>query len=120
MAAFPKLKTGAVAQYPSSVRVERPVKILRFLDGSEQRYREAAIGTRLWILQLDQITEEEMAAVEDFFITQQGKFGSFSFTDPWNGIEYADCSFDADSLQGNFFGESWAATQLVIRCNETK
>ena len=41
MSAFPKLKTGAVAQYPASRALSQATEVVRFLDGTEQRYRAA-------------------------------------------------------------------------------
>jgi len=119
MVDFPRLSTGAVAQYPSSVRAESSTRVLRYLDGSEQRYRDVGAPVRTWVLRLDQITEEELAAVEEFFVAQQGQFGQFSFTDPWDGTEYPDCSFDSDSLHAQLFSEEWAGTTLIIRANRT-
>jgi hypothetical protein len=40
MATFPKLKTNAVAQYPASKTARYQNQALRFLDGTEQRYRD--------------------------------------------------------------------------------
>ncbi len=39
---FPKLKTGAVLQYPAAKRLECLTQVTRFLDGSEQRFRDFA------------------------------------------------------------------------------
>ena len=51
----------------------------------EQRYRDSA-GARLeWEIQLSELDEGELAAIEEFFLANQGAFGSFSFTDPWDG-----------------------------------
>ena len=36
MPAFPKLKTGAVAQYPFATQYRSRTDIVRFLDGTEQ------------------------------------------------------------------------------------
>lgn len=117
MTSFPKLSTGAVAQYPSDLQVETSVRILQYIDGSEQRFPERASAARQWTLRMDHITEEEMSAIEEFFVAQQGRFGQFSFTDPWTGIEYADCSFTEDSLRSQLFGEEWAGTTIIIRTN---
>src|SRR4051794_23660441 len=118
MASFPRLSTGAIAQYPSDVQVESFIGILQYVDGSEQRFRERANTSRQWTLRMDHITEEEMSSIEEFFVAQQGRFGQFSFTDPWTGIEYPDCSFTEDSLRSQLFGEEWAGTTIVIRTND--
>ena len=99
MATFPKLKTGAVAQYPATRSVRFQNQTLRFLDGQAQRYRDAGKGLLLWEIRLDQLDEGEQAAVEDFFIQNQGAFGSFAFTDPHDGHVYANCSLESDGLE---------------------
>ena len=56
MAAFPKLKTGAIAQYPVTRREQFQNQTVRFVDGTEQRYRDSA-GSRLeWEIQLSRWT----------------------------------------------------------------
>lgn len=115
MADFPRLQSGAVAQYPSSGNLKASTRVLRYVDGSEQRYRETAIPARSWTLHLNRITEQEMAAIEEFFMAQQGSFGQFTFTDPHDGVAYPDCSFDSDSLHSHIFGEDIAGATLVIR-----
>ena len=99
MATFPKLKTGAVAQYPATRSVRFQNQTLRFLDGQAQRYRDAGKGLLLWEIRLDQLDEGEQAAVEDFFSQNQGAFGSFAFTDPHDGHVYDNCSLESDGLE---------------------
>src|SRR4051794_14311487 len=116
-ATFPRLKTGAVTQYPSSRGVSFETEILRYLDGSEQRWRSNAGGQRWWELKLSSVSEEELCAIEEFFVSQQGRFGRFTFVDPFDGTEYPNCSFDADSLHGQLFDEESAQSTLIIRMN---
>ena len=99
MATFPKLKTGAVAQYPATRSIRFQNQTLRFLDGQAQRYRDAGKGLLLWKIRLDQLDEGEQAAVEGFFSQNQGTFGSFAFTDPHDGHVYANCSLESDGLE---------------------
>jgi hypothetical protein len=115
---FPKLKTGAVAQYPSHKQIAFRTMVARFIDGSEQRFRQVKGPAHRWAIQMSRISAAEMAALEDFFEAAQGQFGNFTFVDPWDGAEYTDCSFDED-----FFGASaeteWRwASQLIIRNNQ--
>jgi hypothetical protein len=94
MAQFPLLKTNAVTQYPSSRSAEFSTGVLRFVDGTEQRYRQMRQPVSKWILRLSDVSEGELYDVEDFFASRQGQTGSFVFTDPWDGTEYPDCSFE--------------------------
>src|SRR5579885_2774505 len=104
MPAFPVLKTNAVAQYPANKAVQFKNQILRFVDGSEQRYRDSAGPLHRWVIQLNRLDETEMAAVEEFFLANQGSYGGFEFTDPWDGTSYPNCSLADDSCQLSWMG----------------
>ncbi len=114
MATSPKLKTNAIAQYPVVRRAQFRNQTVRFLDGSEQRYRDSA-GARLqWDIQFSELDEGELAAIEEFFLSNQGAFGSFSFTDPWDGHEYDDCSVAEDDLALLTVAEMRGGTKLTV------
>jgi phage-related protein len=114
MATFPKLKTNAIAQYPVGRREQFRNETVRFVDGSEQRYRDSG-STRLeWDIQLSQLDEGELAAIEEFFLASQGAFGSFSFTDPSDGTVYDNCSVGADTLTLLTVGEMRGSTKLTV------
>lgn len=98
MATFPKLRTQAVAQYPAGRGVRFQNRILQFVDGREQRYRDAGSMTHEWRIQLDHLDEGELADLELFFLSNEGQFGSFSFVDPWDGVFYPSCSLGDDQL----------------------
>lgn len=117
MATFPQLKTGAVMQYPAVKSVKYSNDVLRFLDGTEQRYRDCGSPLHQWQIRLDLLDETELSALEQFFVEEQGAFGSFAFTDPWDGTEYPDCSMDQDALELSLAGEMRGATTVVVREN---
>ena len=96
---FPKLKTNAVAQYPATKALAFHNQALRFIDGSEQRYRDGAGTLRRWTIRLNELDEGEMAALEQFFSVNQGRFGRFTFTDPWDNQEYVNCSLADDEME---------------------
>jgi hypothetical protein len=114
---FPKLKTGALAQYPATKSVELQNQVIWFVDGGQQRYRECAGPLHQWEIRLDRLDEGEMAALEEFLIENQGCFGSFSFTDPWDGQVYPNCSFAADDLTLLSVAEAQGKTSLLLREN---
>jgi hypothetical protein len=120
MAQFPLLKTSAVTQYPSSRAVEFSTGVLRFVDGSEQRYRQMRQPVRRWMLRLSEVSEGELYDIEDFFASRQGQAGSFTFTDPWDGVEYPDCCFDQDELELSMMAEGRTAATLAIRNNQVE
>lgn len=118
MSAFPTLKTGAVMQYPASRSVECATQVFRFVDGSEQRFRERLAAKR-WVIRLERLDEEELQRLEEFFGAVQGRAGSFSFVDPWDDVTYDDCSLEGDELAVELSGEMRGQTVLVVRENRS-
>jgi len=119
MASFPQLKTGAVVQYPATRVVQFQNQILRFVDGNEQRYRDASGPLHRWVIHLDLLDEGEMAQMDAFFAENQGQLASFSFTDPWDGTQYANCSLAADQVDLISVGELSGQTSLTVVENRT-
>lgn len=117
MANFPALKTGAVAQYPSDRAREFSTLVQEFLDGSEQRSPQYSGPLRRWMIRLDLLDEAEMFRLEDFFVEQGGGAGGFAFTDPWDGTEHPDCSFEGGAVELNFLGAGRGTLELVVREN---
>ena len=114
MATFPTLKTGAVAQYPASKGLQVKNRVLRFLDGTEQRYRDSAGVLHRWVIGLVDLDQCEMAAIEQFFLDNQGSFNGFAFTDPWDGQAYPNCSIVDDELRLTSAAEIQGAVKLTI------
>jgi len=119
MPTFPTLRTGAVAQYPAARRQRFQNQAVRFVDGTEQRYRDSAGSLRRWEVALDLLDEGEVAAVENFFATAGGSAGAFAFTDPWDGQVYANCSIESDWIDATAQGEMRGVTRLAIVENRT-
>jgi uncharacterized protein DUF2460 len=119
MQTFPTLKTGAVAQYPASRRVEYQNQAVRFVDGTEQRYRDSGGPRRRWEIALRLLDEGELAAIEEFFGAAGGTFNKFAFVDPWDGVEYADCSLAEDALEIAATGEMRGGATLIVVENRT-
>lgn len=117
MAEFPRLKTGAVAQFPMNKTLDFNTEVLRFVDGSEQRFRNAASVMQRWSISVDLLDESEIQAIQQFVTDQAGRFGSFTFTDPWDEAVYDDCSFESDEINVTLDGPSVSRTELIIRRN---
>ena len=113
-AAFPSLKTGAVIQYPATKNAQHSSFVVRFLDGNDQRYREYSALLHRWNIRLDLLDEAELRTFEQFFATQEGRFGVFSFVDPWTQTVFPNCSFDQDTLEYQLSGEDRGTTTLVV------
>src|SRR5471030_1407008 len=114
MATFPVLKTSAVAQYPAKKYVRFQNQTLRFVDGTEQRYRDSSTPLHRWDIQLSELDEGDMAALEEFCAANQGAFGNFSFTDPWDGHVYTNCSLQTDTLALAAVEEMRGSTSLTV------
>jgi phage-related protein len=117
VASFPVLKTGVVAQYPTDRQRNVSTQVLRFLDGSEQRFPAYGATLRRWVIQMDLLDEGELANLEAFFESQGGRAGVFSFTDPFDATVYANCSFDADEFLGTYGGPQQGKASVTIKEN---
>ena len=118
MSSFPTLKTGAALQYPATKSMHYRTQVFRFLDGTEQRYRDFGTPLRQWAVQLDLLDESELASFGQFFVSEQGAFGNFPFTDPWTQEALPACSLGQDELTSELLGPARNKTKLVV--TETK
>lgn len=112
---FPRLKTGAVAQYPVARTKAYSTQVLRFMDGSEQRFRDYSAPLHRWVLRLHQLDEQELARIDEFFRSQQGQAGTFSFTDPWTGQQFSACSLEEGVLVSDLTEPGRGSATVVIR-----
>jgi len=94
MADFPRLKTGAIAQHPTTSTRRHSTEVLRFVDGGEQRFRLSPGGLRRWTIELSLLDESEIATLREFFDAND----TFTFRDPVTGVDYPGCRFDGDEL----------------------
>ena len=117
MPSLPVLKTGAVMQYPVAATIEFQNQVLRYVGGSEQRYRGSASGLRRWVIRLDLLDERELDALENFFVANRGRFESFSFTDPADNVTYPNCSLEDDIWEMELEAELRGRTRLTVRQN---
>jgi len=91
VASFPLLSSGAVSQYPTERYSSRSVGVIRFLDGSDQRFLRTGRRLRRWRVDLSLLTDLEIAALQTFFSTQKGMYSSFTFTDPASNTQVSNC-----------------------------
>jgi phage-related protein len=118
MATFPKLKTLAVAQYPAERQLRFSTHVLEFLDGREQRYSDYAGPLRRWIIRLELLDDTELASLAAFF-DQVAPATSFTFTDPWDGRTYPNCSVEDEEFLIESLGPASNRTELTIREDQT-
>jgi Conserved hypothetical protein 2217 (DUF2460) len=116
-AVFPTLKTGAVAQYPATEGSQFASFVVRFLDGGDQRYRQFPAPLRSWVIKLNMLDETELISLEQFFMAQEGSFGTFSFVDPWTQTTFTNCSLNQDTLPYAVQGEMQGTASLTVTEN---
>lgn len=112
MATFPVLKTGAVAQYPLDYGVRFSTQAVRFMDGSQQKFRLYGNGLRRWTLKLDLLGEDELAALIAFVEEQGGT--PFSFVDPATGAIASKCVISGQQFDATMTGEMRGQSTIVI------
>lgn len=112
MASFPALKTGAVAQYPLGYGLSFSTQAVRFMDGSQQKFRLYGNGLRRWTLKLSLLGEDELSAVIAF-VEQQGST-PFAFTDPATGSVASNCVISGQQFDAAMSGEMRGHTTIVI------
>lgn len=117
MSAFPKLSTNALAQYPLERALEYSTVINRFVGGREQRFSEFNDPIRRWVVRLEKLNSAELGVFEDFFAAHDGTYGSFSFTDPFDDVDYPDCSFEDNDFVAMYVEEERAELTLTVRVN---
>lgn len=104
-------------QYPAANDALYSTGIVKFVDGTEQRYRDYKAPLRRWVIRLDLLDEAELSSLEDFFMDRDGQFGSFAFIDPRDATEYPDCCLESDSFDATYVEEMRCKTTLVVREN---
>lgn len=88
MLEFPRLSTNAIAQYPFRQAVQFQTFRHRFLDRSEQCFRQRRVASREWDIDLSLLTQEEADRIREFVRAVAGRGTEFLFTDPRTGLQY--------------------------------
>lgn len=117
MAEFPKLKTGAVAQYPLTRELQHATRVLPFLDGTMQRYAMRP-ARRRWRIRLEQLDEGEAARVDAFARQYLLTLEPFSFQDPMDGAVYANCELEADGTRWRADSDWLCGMELTVTSGE--
>lgn len=117
MADFPTLKSGAVAQDGAAKFFQYSTRVVRFADGAEQRFRMRRGAQRQWIIRLELLSDAEAAEIFAFLEARQGRHGVFSFFDPWDEVEYPNCSLVDDDQFLDLLEHGRTAASIRIRQN---
>jgi hypothetical protein len=86
MPCFPQLVTGVSGQYP--IRKRSTLRTIRnqCLDGREIKVADAAASMVEWQLTFQELIDDEMASLRDFFVSMEGSLGTFVFLDPTENL----------------------------------
>jgi hypothetical protein len=114
VANFPILSSGAVTQYPSPLTTGQAAQVIRFLDGSDQRYLAQGKMLRSWEIRLNLLNEIEVQLIEAFFTSQQGDYSAFVFPDPFTGSNVPNCRLGAARLVSDYMGVDANSTSFWV------
>jgi hypothetical protein len=119
---FPALPSGAVTQLPWSKRRTYETSFTDLEVGV--RHATAARDGGLtnfptapelrWDITLRAIRPADAENHIKFFISQHGRFGSFSFTDPDTLVTSSGCRYDSDDLTVSYDGYNRCSISLTI------
>ena len=114
MASFPVLSSGAVTQYPAPFTTGQAAQVIRFLDGSDQRYLLQGRIFRSWEIRLDLLNGSEIQQVEAFFSAMQGDYSAFVFPDPFSGSSVPNCRIGAPELVTDYIADDINSTSFWV------
>lgn len=114
MASFPVLASGAITQYPAAVSTGQAVQVIRFLDAADQRYIVQPRAYRQWQIRLDLLNENEIQALEAFFLSNRGDYSAFNFPDPFSGAIVPNCRLGAPGFISEYVGVDVSSTSFWI------
>lgn len=113
MPTFPTLRTGAVTQYPATVKTSfGNTSVVEFLDGSSQRYSAGPAPLRQWIVRLERLDAREDVLVTTFL--RNNVEGTFAFHDPFSGVIAPRCALRGPETQHTIAGELSRESTFVI------
>ena len=111
---FPTLSSGAVAQYGLATGFAWPSQVIRFVDGTDQRFLSCGRMLRRWLIDLRLLNESEIASVEEFFKAVEGEYSTFSFPDPLSAKSVPNCRVGDPELISEYRDVDVAATSLWV------
>ena len=114
MLTFPLLGSGAVAQYPLPLSYTTPVEIIRFIDGTDQRFVARGKTLRTWRIESSFLNEDEIYQLELFFESVEGQYSLFSFPDPYSSELVPNCRLGENSLTTDYVGVDLASASLWV------
>lgn len=101
-------------QYPAPLTNGQGAQVIRFMDGSDQRYLMQSKALRQWEIRLDLLNDDEVQQIESFFTSQDGDYDTFTFPDPFSGTTVANCRFGAPQLLTEYVATGVNSTSIWV------
>src|SRR5579864_907684 len=83
---FPQLSSGGTAQYPIKKRYKERTIVNTCEDGHTIKLFDPGAASQEWQLVLQDLTDSEIDALQQFFASSEGRLNSFTFLDPLNNL----------------------------------
>ena len=83
---FPQLSSGATGQYPVQKRRTERTIINQLPDGHTVKFADAGAEQVEWQLTFQDLTDSEIAGLQQFFATCEGQLNGFTFLDPLDNL----------------------------------
>src|SRR5712692_5735684 len=83
---FPQLSTGAVGQYPIQKRRLSRTVVNEAWGGRRLKLADPDASAVEWILDFQTLTDNERDALEQLFVSVEGRWGDFTFLDPTDNL----------------------------------
>ena len=83
---FPQLASGATGQYPIQKRRLARTVINQLPDGHTVKFADAGAEQIEWQLTFQDLTDAEIAELQQFFATCEGQLNGFTFLDPLDNL----------------------------------
>jgi hypothetical protein len=82
MLVYPQLTSGALSQFPAIRRRRLRTIVNAADDGSSVKLGDAGAATTEWQLSYTGLSDAELAALQQFFLSTEGSLNGFTFLDP--------------------------------------
>jgi hypothetical protein len=86
MLVYPQLATGALSQFPVQKRRRLRTVVNTSLDGRAIKLADPGAETTEWQLAYAGLTDDEVAALQQFFAASEGSLNGFTFLDPTGNL----------------------------------
>lgn len=120
---FPTFSWGGVAQMPLTQVSSFLTNVNEQASGPRYAFAYYAGGLsnfpstylRSWRISYSILSDADLATLETFFLGMQGRYGSFSFTDPLDSTTYNHVRFDQDDLQITYQTKNINSVEVTLR-----